>query len=165
MAETPYLVDSNVLLRWVTSEHSDYAVTVSAMDALLRQDAVLCYTSQNVAEFWTPAPAPSIATAMAFPLKTRTTPQDLSKRGSDCSRTALPFTKSGVASWWRTASQACGFTTRAWLPQCMCTGSSTFSRSTARIFRDTPISKPCTLAAFLQTEFRSALIRFGDSYL
>jgi len=52
MAETPYLVDSNVLLRWVTSDHSDYPVTVSAMDALLRQDAVLCYTSQNVAEFW-----------------------------------------------------------------------------------------------------------------
>jgi predicted nucleic acid-binding protein len=52
MAETPYLVDSNVLLRWVRPEHGDYLVTVSAMDALLRQDAVLCYTSQNVAEFW-----------------------------------------------------------------------------------------------------------------
>jgi predicted nucleic acid-binding protein len=52
MAETPYLVDSNVLLRWVRPEHSDYHVTVSAMDALLRQDAILCYTSQNVAEFW-----------------------------------------------------------------------------------------------------------------
>lgn len=52
MAETPYLVDSNVLLRWVRPEHTDYPVTVSAMDALLRRDAVLCYTSQNVAEFW-----------------------------------------------------------------------------------------------------------------
>jgi len=52
MAEIPYLVDSNVLLRWVRPEHSDYPVTVSAMDALLRQDAILCYTSQNVAEFW-----------------------------------------------------------------------------------------------------------------
>ena len=52
MAETPYLVDSNVLLRWVRPEHSDYPVTVSAMDALLPQDAILCYTSQNVAEFW-----------------------------------------------------------------------------------------------------------------
>src|SRR5271167_5239960 len=52
MAETPYLVDSNVLLRWVRPEDSDYPVTVSAMDVPLRQDAVLCYTSQNVAEFW-----------------------------------------------------------------------------------------------------------------
>jgi predicted nucleic acid-binding protein len=52
MAETPYLVDSNVLLRWVQPNHSDYPVIVSAIDVLLRQGAVLCYTSQNVAEFW-----------------------------------------------------------------------------------------------------------------
>jgi|SRR5580698_5500568 predicted nucleic acid-binding protein len=52
MAETPYLVDSNVLLRWVQPNHSDYPVIVTAIDVLLRQGAVLCYTSQNVAEFW-----------------------------------------------------------------------------------------------------------------
>jgi predicted nucleic acid-binding protein len=52
MAATPYLVDSNILLRWVKPDHSDYPVIVSATDAILRQDGVLCYTSQNVAEFW-----------------------------------------------------------------------------------------------------------------
>jgi predicted nucleic acid-binding protein len=52
MAETPYLVDSNVLLRWVKPDHSDYPAIVSATDAILRHDGVLCYTSQNVAEFW-----------------------------------------------------------------------------------------------------------------
>jgi predicted nucleic acid-binding protein len=52
MAETPYLVDSNVLLRWVKPDHSDYPAIVSAIDALLRRNAVLCYTSQNLAEFW-----------------------------------------------------------------------------------------------------------------
>jgi|SRR6267378_1307400 predicted nucleic acid-binding protein len=52
MAETPYLVDSNVLLRWVKPDHNDYPAIVSAVDAILRQDGVLCYTSQNVAEFW-----------------------------------------------------------------------------------------------------------------
>jgi predicted nucleic acid-binding protein len=52
MAETPYLVDSNVLLRWVKPEHSDYPAVASAIDALLRRNAILCYTSQNVAEFW-----------------------------------------------------------------------------------------------------------------
>src|SRR6266849_10831646 len=52
MAETPYLVDSNVLLRWVKPDHSDYSAIVSATDAILRRDGVLCYTSQNVAEFW-----------------------------------------------------------------------------------------------------------------
>src|ERR1700680_4661944 len=52
MAETPHLVDSNVLLRWVKPDHKDYPAIVSAIDAILRQDGVLCYTSQNVAEFW-----------------------------------------------------------------------------------------------------------------
>jgi hypothetical protein len=52
MAETPYLVDSNILLRWVKPDHSDYPVIVSATDSILRQDGVLCCTSQNVAEFW-----------------------------------------------------------------------------------------------------------------
>jgi predicted nucleic acid-binding protein len=52
MAETPYLVDSNVLLRWVKPDHTDYPAIVSATGAILRGDGVLCYTSQNVAEFW-----------------------------------------------------------------------------------------------------------------
>ena len=52
MAETPYLVDSNVLLRWVKPDHSDYPVIVSATHFILRHDDILCYTSQNVAEFW-----------------------------------------------------------------------------------------------------------------
>ena len=52
MAGTPYLVDSNILLRWVKPDHSDYPLVVSAIDAVLRRDAVLCYTSQNLGEFW-----------------------------------------------------------------------------------------------------------------
>jgi predicted nucleic acid-binding protein len=52
MAGTPYLVDSNVLLRWVKPDDHDYPLIVSAIDVILQRDAVLCYTSQNVAEFW-----------------------------------------------------------------------------------------------------------------
>ena len=52
MAETPYLVDSNVLLRWVKRDHDDCPAIVLAAGAILRQGGVLCYTSQNVAEFW-----------------------------------------------------------------------------------------------------------------
>ena len=52
MGGTPYLVDSNVLLRWIKPDDRDYPVVVSAIDAVLQQGAVLCYTSQNVAEFW-----------------------------------------------------------------------------------------------------------------
>ena len=52
MAETPYLLDSNVLLRWVKPDHKDYPSIVSATDAILQHDGVLCYTSQNLGEFW-----------------------------------------------------------------------------------------------------------------
>lgn len=52
MAETPYLVDSNVLLRWVKPDRGDYPAIVSATDAILRHDGALCYISQNVGEFW-----------------------------------------------------------------------------------------------------------------
>ncbi|SRR5579883_137642 len=51
MAETPCLVDSNVLLRSVKPNHRDYPLIVPATDAILRHDGVLCYTSQNVSEF------------------------------------------------------------------------------------------------------------------
>jgi predicted nucleic acid-binding protein len=52
MAGTSYLVDSNVLLRWIKPDDRDYPVVVSAIDTVLQQGAMLCYTSQNVAEFW-----------------------------------------------------------------------------------------------------------------
>jgi len=52
MAGTQYLLDSNILLRWVKPDHNDYPLVVSATDAILRRDDVLCYTSQNVGEFW-----------------------------------------------------------------------------------------------------------------
>jgi predicted nucleic acid-binding protein len=52
MAETAYLIDSNILLRWVKPDHIDYPTIISATDSILRQDGVLCYTSQNIAEFW-----------------------------------------------------------------------------------------------------------------
>jgi predicted nucleic acid-binding protein len=52
MAGTPYLLDSNVLLRWVKPDDRDYSLVVSAIDATLQRGAVFCDTSQNLAEFW-----------------------------------------------------------------------------------------------------------------
>jgi predicted nucleic acid-binding protein len=46
------LIDSNILLRWVKPDDRDYLVVKEAVDALLRQEVMLCYTSQNLAEFW-----------------------------------------------------------------------------------------------------------------
>ena len=52
MPGTPYLVDSNILLRWVKPDDRDYPLVVSAIDAILADGGLLCYTSQNIAEFW-----------------------------------------------------------------------------------------------------------------
>jgi predicted nucleic acid-binding protein len=59
MAETLYLVDSNILLRWLKPDHSDYPLILSAVEDILRRDGVLCYTSQNVAEFWNACTRPA----------------------------------------------------------------------------------------------------------
>jgi hypothetical protein len=42
MAETPYLVDSNILLRWVKPDHSDHPIILSAIDSILQSGGVLC---------------------------------------------------------------------------------------------------------------------------
>ena|SRR5205809_4044400 len=52
MTGVSYLIDSNVLLRWIKRDDRDYPVVVSAIDLMLKNGAALCYTSQNVAEFW-----------------------------------------------------------------------------------------------------------------
>jgi hypothetical protein len=44
MAEAPYLVDSNVLLRWVKPDHSDYPRIIVVTDLIFRHGGVLCYT-------------------------------------------------------------------------------------------------------------------------
>ena len=59
MAETPYLVDSNILLRWIRPDHSDYPAIISAIDGILQRDGILCYTSQNVGEFWNTCTRPA----------------------------------------------------------------------------------------------------------
>jgi hypothetical protein len=38
MAGTPYLLDSNILLRSVKPDHNDYPLVVSAIEAILRRD-------------------------------------------------------------------------------------------------------------------------------
>lgn len=52
MAEDLCLVDSNILLRWAKPEDRDYPLVAQGVDRLLQQGHTLCYTSQNIAEFW-----------------------------------------------------------------------------------------------------------------
>ncbi len=46
-----WLLDSNILIRWVQPQDVDYPVVQRAL-ARLEPDAVLHYTAQNLAEFW-----------------------------------------------------------------------------------------------------------------
>lgn len=52
MAGSSYLIDSNILIRWVQRDDPDYRVVESALNVLAKQEEILCYTSQNLAEFW-----------------------------------------------------------------------------------------------------------------
>ncbi|MGP8243051.1 MAG: type II toxin-antitoxin system VapC family toxin [Bryobacteraceae bacterium] len=49
---TAYLVDTNVLLRFVKPDDRDYPLVRSAVQWLWSAGDELCYTSQNLAEFW-----------------------------------------------------------------------------------------------------------------
>ncbi len=52
MAADLYLIDSNVLIRWVQSSDPGFQAADAAMDRLMLSNAELCYTSQNLGEFW-----------------------------------------------------------------------------------------------------------------
>lgn len=52
MPNTAYLLDSNILIRWIQPDDRDYPVVKTALDVLVEQGSILCYTSQNLAEFW-----------------------------------------------------------------------------------------------------------------
>ncbi len=70
----PYLLDSNILLRSVKPDHNDYPLVVSAIEAILRRDGELCYTSQNVGEFWNTCTRPLDRNGYAL------SPQEIDRR-------------------------------------------------------------------------------------
>jgi predicted nucleic acid-binding protein len=74
MAGTAYLIDTNVLLRWVKPDEQDYPMVVSAIESILRRGAILCYASQNVAEFWNTCTRPIERNGYAL------SPQDTDRR-------------------------------------------------------------------------------------
>lgn len=48
----PYLVDTNILLRLLQRNDPDYSVVRKALETLWSRGEQLCYTSQNLVEFW-----------------------------------------------------------------------------------------------------------------
>lgn len=52
MAGEGYLIDSNILIRWVKPDATDYSLLNQVIETLLQRGDLLFYTSQNLAEFW-----------------------------------------------------------------------------------------------------------------
>ena len=52
MAGLAYLADTNILLRISQRQDPQYQIIRSALRLLRTQGADLCFTSQNLAEFW-----------------------------------------------------------------------------------------------------------------
>src|SRR5665213_3582588 len=46
------LLDSNILIRWLEPSDRDQVVVEAALDRLTTAKVELCYTSQNLGEFW-----------------------------------------------------------------------------------------------------------------
>jgi predicted nucleic acid-binding protein len=46
------LLDTNILLRWLGPENPDHILLVAILERLLAEQKELCYTSQNLGEFW-----------------------------------------------------------------------------------------------------------------
>jgi predicted nucleic acid-binding protein len=67
------LVDTNILLRWVKPDDRDYEAVKRVIDDLLGQGAKLCYTSQNLAEFWNVCTRPADDKGRGYGLNIRET--------------------------------------------------------------------------------------------
>lgn len=53
MANEPsYLIDTNILLRLSKQDDPNHGIVQSAVDALTKRGSQLCYTAQNISEFW-----------------------------------------------------------------------------------------------------------------
>ena len=52
MAAVPHLADTNIFLRLAKRDDLQHTLVTAAIDRLIEQGAEICYTPQNVVEFW-----------------------------------------------------------------------------------------------------------------
>ena len=57
----PYMADTNILLRFIAPNDSNHPLVSNLVYSLLNQGEEICYTSQNLAEFWNVCTRPSTA--------------------------------------------------------------------------------------------------------
>jgi hypothetical protein len=120
MAGMPYLLDSNILLRWVKPDHSDYPLVVSAIETILRRNGELCYTPQNVGEFWNKCTRPLDRNGYALSLKKQTGARNSLKKSSDCFPTTRRCMNSGGNYLSRMACLVFRSIMRGWPPRHSC---------------------------------------------
>jgi len=112
MTGTPYLVDSNVLLRWIKPDDRDYPLVVSAIEIALQRAAVLCYTSQNVGEFWNTCTRPLARNRYGLSPREADRRAGFFRTSCDSCRMDWPFIRNGADYLSRTTSPASRFTMR-----------------------------------------------------
>jgi predicted nucleic acid-binding protein len=61
------LIDSNILIRWTQREAPSFVIVRAAIRHLAQAGAGLCYTSQNLAEFWNILTRPIDRNGFGFP--------------------------------------------------------------------------------------------------
>lgn len=52
MADELVLLDSNILIRWLQPRDPAFSVIEESIAQFAHEGSILCYTSQNLAEFW-----------------------------------------------------------------------------------------------------------------
>lgn len=96
MIEELCLVDSNILIRWVQPADPDYPIVEAALSALVKSGVVLCYTSQNLAEFWNASTRPAARNGYGLSPAKQTGAQGILNQGCGFSPTVWQCMRSGA---------------------------------------------------------------------
>ena len=62
------LVDTNILLRRTQPSHPQHAVSMKSVARLLASGEPVCFTPQNISEFWSVATRPLANNGLGFPV-------------------------------------------------------------------------------------------------
>src|SRR2546423_1013091 len=68
-SEPSYLIDTNILLRLSKQDDPNHGIVQIAIDALTRRGAQLCYTAQNISEFWNVCTRPASHNGFGLSIK------------------------------------------------------------------------------------------------
>jgi predicted nucleic acid-binding protein len=95
MTGEPWLLDTNILIRWVQPNASDFELIATVTQRLRQLNSELCYASQNLGEFWNVLTRPANRNGYGFsPLQT-----DRKAVGLEAQLRLLPESPSVHVEW------------------------------------------------------------------